>query len=919
MKDMIQHSGSQPLDANDSCDGDSLQSASTSETISTPETIGHKLDNEEISVEISTRFLEHFSESLYSSPQKAFEELVSNSWDAGADRVDIWISANLTEDNATMCVLDNGASMNVEGLKLLWRMAFSTKKDTPELHGRPVIGKFGIGKLATYVLAEKLTYICKANDGIIHRVTMDYSKAIPDNGNQQEKLMSQVKLPLFRVDEKQVKDALQHVDGGEQLLGVIDQNFPKPDGISTESHGVSIEPEFRAPKATLERNFENTWTLVILSSLKPTGQKLKVGFLRRMLRSALPIGSEMAIVLNGDVLSSSKLDFQKEKEWIIGPELEISSIEIKEGDEEDTENTTIESDPLTTSDTRSKTTKIPITASDHPWLHIDIPHIGKVTGQIQLFKDRISGGKSDERGASNGFHVNVLGRVVNQHDISFGEANLNHAAWARFRMTVRADGLNNYLTTNREQFTECREIVIFRAFLRKVFNKARQHYDDDDNSGLPHGGDILVKSLGVISLKPLRNIVAETLNSQSPLPDLFDESGVEDRENKSEEWRKDTAENIGNALDDIRYGQVDDGSFVKYRLEDRSMIVNRNHPFVVEHSRTRAEKELLRTIAMVNFLTDVYVLDLGIEPETLKHIQNYRDRLLQFKALQRRKSGIHIAKLLRQVQHDSVNSKKFEAVLSDALRYLGFEVRDITKPGEPEGVASAYTYPTKQPTEKEKQPPLYKFTFDAKSSKHDTAKTGNIDLAAMAAHRRKYGADHALVVAPGFSGDAIGDRCTEAEVTPMTAADLGVLLEYTVQFGAIDLITLRDVFGLFRPDKVYDWVQNLESKLKENRILTLDVFLTTLEYMKGDVPDAIPAETFAYICKTRQQIIIKSADVLSLAKGLEILVPDLIGVENDKIVVNASVERIKAAIEKQLDNLHGDGQSDSSPSGEVDK
>ena len=907
MKDMIQNSGKQSLDAHDSCDGDSLQSAST------PETIGHKLEDEEISVEISTRFLEHFSESLYSSPQKAFEELVSNSWDAGAERVDIWISEKLTEDNATMCVLDNGASMNVEGLKLLWKMAFSTKKDTPELHGRPVIGKFGIGKLATYVLARKLTYICKASDGIIHRVTMDYSKAVPDHGDQQEdKLMSQVKLPLFRVDEEQVKDALKHVDGGEQLLEVIDQNCPKPDSIS-------IEDEFRAPKATLERNFENTWTLVILSSLKSAGQKLKVGFLRRMLRSALPISSEMAIVLNGDVLSSSKLDFQKEKEWTIGPDLEISRIEIDEGDEEDAENTTNESGSLTTSGTRSKTAKIPITANDHPWPHIDIPHIGKVTGQIQLFKDRISGGKSDERGASNGFHVNVLGRVVNQQDISFGETNLNHAAWARFRMTVRADGLNNYLTTNREQFTECREIVIFRAFLRKVFNKARQHYDGDDNSGLPHGGDILVKSLGVISLKPLRNIVAETLNSQSPLPDLFDESGVEDRENKSEEWRKDTAENIGSALGDIRYGQVDDGSFVKYRLEDRSMIVNRDHPFVMEHSRTRAEKELLRTIAMVNFLTDVYVLDLGIEPKILQNIRDYRDRLLQFKALQRRKSGIYIAKLLRQVQHRSANSKEFEAVLSDALRYLGFEVKDLGKSGEPEGVASAYTYPTKQPTKQEKQPPLYKFTFDAKSSKHDSAKTGNIDLAAMTAHQREHRADHALVVAPGFTGDAIVDRCTEAKVTPMTAADLGVLLEYTVQLGAIDLITLREVFRLFRPDEVHDWVRNLGSRLQNNRTLTLDVFLTALGHMKGDVPDAIPAEMFAYICKIKQQIIIKSTDVLFLVKGLEILVPDLIGVENDKIIVNASVERIKAAIERQLDNLRGDEQSDSSPSGEVDE
>ena len=898
------HSEKQPLVERDSPEADSSQG------ISTPETIGHRLE-EDISVEISTRFLEHFSESLYSSPQKAFEELVSNSWDAGADRVDIRISENLNSENATMCVLDNGASMNVEGFKLLWKLAFSTKKDTPELYGRPVIGKFGIGKLATYVLAGKLTYICKADDDCIRRVTMDYSRAIPDDGEQQERLISQVKLPLYEVDEEQVKNALQHVDGGAELLKVIDQGFPKPNEEQTED-------EFRAPKSELKKPSENTWTLVILSALKPTGRDLKIGFLRRMLQAALPIGSEMAIFLNNELLSSSKLDLKKEKEWTIGPELEISCIEIDENDDEEGENAQSGGDdPSNTHG--SGLTEIPVTASDSPCPHIKIPDVGRVTGQVQLFRDRISGGKSDERGASNGFHVNVLGRIINQQDISFGQANLSHAAWARFRMTVRADGLNDYLTTNREQLTECRAVVVFRAFLRKVFNKARQQYDSEGESGLSDGGDVLVRSLGVISLKPLRNVVAETLESQSPLPGLFDESGLEDRKDMSRTWQEDTAENIRSALGAVCYGQIDDGSFVKYRLKDRSMVVNRDHPFVAEHSRTRAEKELLRTIAMVNFLTDVYVLDLGIEPDILKNMRNYRDRLLQFKALQRRKSGIHIAKLLRQVQHDSANSKKFERVLSDALRYLGFEVEDMAKSGEPEGVASAYTYPTKQPTEQEKQPPLYKFTFDAKSSKHKAAQTGNIDLAAMTEHRRKYQADHALVVAPGFSGDAIGDRCTEAKITPMKAADLGMLLEYTVQFGAIDLIQFKEVFALFRPDRVSDWVRNLGSKLQENRILTLDVFLTTLEHMKGDVPEAIPAETFAYICKTKQQIIIKSADVLSLARGLAILIPDLIGVENDKIVVNTSVERVKAAIEKQLDNLHDDGQSDSGPSGEVDE
>ena len=111
------------------------------------EAIGHEISL--ISVEISTTFLQHFSEQLYSSPQKSFEELISNSWDAGADFVDIWIPSELSVDNATMAILDNGVSMDEQGLRDLWHIAFSPKRNNPNQHGRAVVGKFGIGKLAT--------------------------------------------------------------------------------------------------------------------------------------------------------------------------------------------------------------------------------------------------------------------------------------------------------------------------------------------------------------------------------------------------------------------------------------------------------------------------------------------------------------------------------------------------------------------------------------------------------------------------------------------------------------------------------------------------------------------------------------------------------------------------------------------------
>jgi histidine kinase/DNA gyrase B/HSP90-like ATPase len=184
-----------------------------------PETIGHP--SGKIPVELSTRFLEHFSEQLYSSPQKAFEELISNGWDAGANCVDVRISTNLKDPNATMCVLDNGVSMDAEGLRWLWRIAFSPKNGIPSQYGRPLIGTFGIGKLATYVLAKKLTYICKASDGVIRRVTMDYGTIDHQKGATQDRLISELELDLYEVTESEIEEALESVYEGALILDLI--------------------------------------------------------------------------------------------------------------------------------------------------------------------------------------------------------------------------------------------------------------------------------------------------------------------------------------------------------------------------------------------------------------------------------------------------------------------------------------------------------------------------------------------------------------------------------------------------------------------------------------------------------------------------------------------------------------------------
>jgi hypothetical protein len=169
-------------------------------------TAGNKTSN--INVQISYRIIELFSQGLYRSPNKAIEELVSNSFDAGATKVHVVISPDLVLADATIAVIDNGVGMDEAGLRQHWRIGVSNKREGGKAfpRGRKQIGRFGIGKLATYVLANRLTHIAKCG-GKFYATTMDYGEIPPasSDGIYAEK---PVVLPLRQLTEEQTKAAL---------------------------------------------------------------------------------------------------------------------------------------------------------------------------------------------------------------------------------------------------------------------------------------------------------------------------------------------------------------------------------------------------------------------------------------------------------------------------------------------------------------------------------------------------------------------------------------------------------------------------------------------------------------------------------------------------------------------------------------
>jgi HSP90 family molecular chaperone len=121
--------------------------------------------------EISYDVVKLFSEQLYASPLKAIEELVVNGWDANASLCSVLV--DLEGPRPLIAVFDTGVGMTLAELESLWHIGVSHKPRVTTK--RKQIGKFGIGKLASYAVARRATYVSKTSEGI-HAVAIDFER-----------------------------------------------------------------------------------------------------------------------------------------------------------------------------------------------------------------------------------------------------------------------------------------------------------------------------------------------------------------------------------------------------------------------------------------------------------------------------------------------------------------------------------------------------------------------------------------------------------------------------------------------------------------------------------------------------------------------------------------------------------------------
>ena len=342
------------------------------------ESVGKKIDD--IDVTISSRIIELFSAGLYSSPNKAFEELICNSYDAFASKVAVYSPDDPTVSNAYIWVCDNGEGLNAGELKQLWKIGESLKRmDKERDKKRLQIGQFGIGKLSTYILARKLTYISKKDERYI-LATMDYNLINNDvNG--------------IKIDEREVTE--------EEVKQIADE-YIKSELLNFELFGEKAS---------------KTWTISLLTELKPKASEIKLGRLKWLLSTALPLNPGFELKFNGAEVESSKVKTPIMKKWIIGKEDEtldkidgaISRVE-KDADGEDK-------------------------------YFVDLQNLRGINGEFVLYEDSLVDGKSSYLGRSHGIFLSIRGRLINLDDPLLGMEAFSHGAFNRTRIIINADEL----------------------------------------------------------------------------------------------------------------------------------------------------------------------------------------------------------------------------------------------------------------------------------------------------------------------------------------------------------------------------------------------------------------------------------------------------------------------------------------------
>lgn len=793
---------------------------------------GKKVDD--IEVKISYRIIELFSGGLYSSPNKAFEELVCNSYDAFADKVSVFVPFDLTAEEAYIWVCDNGEGLNLKELKDLWLIGHSDKRTNQERDKKRLqVGQFGIGKLSTYILANNLTYLSK-KDGKYITATMDYGLIKEDEDAHT--------IDAREMNEKEAQEILDeyiHLNGKSL--------------VSFDLFGK------KAP---------DSWTISILTNLKPKTHEIQEGRLKWVLRTALPLSPGFNLYYNGYKLESSKIKNPISKEWIVGK-----------------------------NDDTAESLDYAKCREDDGGYFVDFEHLENVSGKFTLYEDSLLEGKSKEVGRSHGIFLMIRGRLVNLHDALLGMDAFSHGAFNRVRIEIHADGLDSNLTSTRESVKESKPYEQLKAYIKKKFdNEVRKFYFDQEEKIRNE------KSLSYrfsqasysTSKGPLYNYIKQLYEGkiinpfliEKPAYDLKDEllSGYSIEDGGMQFFEKTIFSPLGSG-----------SPIAKLNLLDKTLVINLAHPFIANNLDFYKKNLPLESIAITEVLTEAYLFEFGIDDSLVYKIMQKRDSLLRELALADREGIPAVAQLLM----DSVsNPTRLEDAVYRAFLALGFEVSKLGGTGEPDGKADAVL------GFKNQKSLNYSITYEVKSTNKDKIAAETAKLSAMNRHKKDYSSTFAVGIASGYQGgddpeSAISKEARQQKITLIRVKDL-IRLLFLAPIKQVGLSELRNLFEIYAPSDVTKWIDEIEKKETSNGPFDKLVDIV-YELQKNDIePPAISVVRVKYNEMYPESKNLLTEDVKDYFNSLRTIIPGFVRVDDYYVSVEASPTVINNAIRESI-------------------
>ncbi len=794
---------------------------------------GKKIDD--IEVKISYRIIELFSAGLYSSPNKAFEELVCNSYDAFANNVSVYVPSDISATGAYIWICDNGEGLDAQGLKDLWRIGESFKRNDPARDKKRLqIGQFGIGKLSTYILAHKLTYISKKNGQYIF-ATMNYD-------------LIQEDIESLTIDERELNE-----DEAKELLNPY----------------IFLGSRYMVSFNLFGKDSPASWTMSILTELKPKATEIRENRLKWVLRTALPLNPHFNLYYNNAKLESSKIKNQVVKKWIIGKDdLTADELDFASCREEDGE------------------------------YFVDFEYLNGVNGSFILYEDSLLSGKSEELGRSHGIFLSIRGRLINLDDPLLGMEAFSHGAFNRTRIIINADDLDSNLTSTREAVKESRPYDQLKAYIKKKFNnEVRKHYFEQEEKSEKEKNISyrLAQTSYTTSKKPIYSFIKKFFANQIVNPFLIEKPiGIPESE-LLPEYEKDL-EQGSQVIENINYAPLDTGApIAKLDLITKILTMNVVHPYIANYMDAYKNMLPLESVAITEVLTEAYLYELGIDEGLINAIMRKRDITLRQLALSDREGIPAVAQLLR----DSVaNPTGLEDAVHRVFLALGFEASKIGGNGKPDGKAEAilgYSADEKSRS--------YSLTYDAKSTSKKKIAAGTAKLAGIKRHQTDYNATFAVEVAIGYQGDddpesAISKEARQQKVTIIKVQDM-IRLLFLVAPKQIGLSRLRELFETcYAPYEVTEWINNIEKQDTLNGPY-YDIIEIVYDFQRTDFE---PPTTSVVRLKLNE----KNATNLSVkqvSQYIEILqgiVPGYVHLEADKVSVEAAPNVIKGIISQSI-------------------